>query len=171
MCCVHHCFSEISDQCLCSASRGCPSQALWLWQRHAATSSDKTTFCHSLSSCSHASSLLVPDWDGWMDARVLGARRKEKGKRETFMCYVRNIPYSVFRIRWCRNTLALLLTHLAPCVLILWAFFRSIQSLLPSLSSPLGSHRPCKVFEEGRDREQEGGRKANGGTVERTGLK
>ncbi len=62
------------------------SGSLALAETHTATSSDKMTFCHSLSSRSHPSSLLVPNWDGWMDAGDGGARRKEKEKRERPLC-------------------------------------------------------------------------------------
>lgn len=130
------------------------------------------TICHSLSSHFHPSSLLDPNWDGGrQEMRIWRCREEEKWEEwETFMYYVRKTQHSVFGGRWCRTTLSLPLTRSAPFALILWAFSGVFSRTPPSLSIPLGSHRPCKGL-GGGGTEQEGGRKANGGIVERARLK
>lgn len=100
---------------------------------------------------------------GWMD----GCRRwrcKEEGKGEaweTFMYYVRNIQHSVFRIRWCRTTLALPLTHLAPFVLILCAFSGAFSHSRPPSPAHLGHTDLAKGLRRG-----EIVNKREGGTTE-----
>lgn len=127
------------------------SQALA--EKHAATSSDKMTFCHSLSGRLHPFSLLVPSWNGWMQEMEV-----QKEKCETFMYYVRNTQHSV-QNQVMQNHFSSASHSFGSICAGFLGFFRSIQSLPPSLSSPLGSHRPCKGLRRGEmENKREGGR-------------
>lgn len=127
------------------------------------------TFCHSLSSRLQSSSLLDPKL-GWRDTVDEDMKVQVW---ETFMYYVRSTQHSVFGGRWCRTTLALPLTLLAP-----FAALHSFFGLFPEHSvAPALPLHPTWVTPTlqgsggGGDTEQEGGRKANGGIVERTRLR
>lgn len=167
MCCVHqkhnfvhHCFhGEISDQCQqglpVSGSLALAETHSYFWQNDILS-----LFVKSLASFLPAGAKL-----GWMD----GCRRwrcKEEGKGEaweTFMYYVRNIQHSVFRIRWCRTTLALPLTHLAPFVLILWAFSGAFSRSHPPSPAHLGHTDLAKGLRRGEiENKREGGKQTEG---------
>ncbi len=107
---------------------------------------------HSVTLCQVAR-ILTPCWcqtgmDGWMQEMEVQGGRKRRRVRDLYVLCKKYTTLSV-QNQVMQNHFSSASHSLGSICAHSLGFFWSIQSLPPSLSSPLGSHRPCKGSEEG----------------------